>query len=154
VELRAGDYADAARAIDDALASPVAWKTDADHVSTQQTRDVAFALRAEKPQTREPIKAGELPITRAMANLARSTGAVNGIAQEFVLDTGAGYSTITRSTAVRLKVRMLPDKVAVGSSGSDAVPAHLGIADEVEIAGNRFHNVVFLVMEDEALRFG
>lgn len=153
VQLRANNYAAAAEAFDGALAiSDPSQSEDAVH-SSKQARDVAYALRGEGPQTHEALRAGNVAIVRDKANLARSVGSVNGTSQEFVLDTGAGYSTISRSTAARLKVRLLPDQITVGSATARSVPAQLGIADSLEIAGNTFHNVVFLVMVDEALTF-
>lgn len=153
VQLRANNYAAAARAFDEALALADPTQSADARQSQKQARDVAFALRGEAPQTHEPLRAGAAAIVRDIADLARSLGRVNGVEQEFVLDTGAGYSTISRSTAARLKVRILPDQIAVGSATAKAVPAQLAIGDKVEIAGNTFHNVVFLVMADEALSF-
>jgi predicted aspartyl protease len=154
VQLRANNYAAAATAFDGALAVADSGQSESERHSLQQTRDVAFALRGEAAQTHEPLREGRVAIKRDMADLPRSIGSVNGVEQEFVLDTGAGYSTITRSTAARLKVRVLPDAITVGSTTAKAVPSQLGIAERVDIAGNTFHNVVFLVMADEALTFG
>lgn len=153
VQLRANNYAAAAQALDAALAITDPGQTESDRHSLQQTRDLAYALRAEPAQTHEPLREGQAAIKRDTADLARSIGSVNGIEQEFVLDTGAGYSTITRSTAARMKVRLLPDAITVGSTTSKAVPSQLGVAERVEIAGNTFRHVVFLVMADEALSF-
>jgi predicted aspartyl protease len=154
VQLRANNYAAAAQALDAALAVADPAQSESDRHSQQQTRDVAFALRGEVGQTHEPLREGRAAIKRDMADLARAMGQLNGETQEFILDTGAGFSTITRSVAARLKLRMLPDQITVGSVTAKAVPAQLGIAERVEIAGNVFHNVVFLVMADEALTFG
>jgi len=154
VQLRANNYAAAAQALDAALAVSDPEQSESDRLSQQQTRDVAFALRGEPGQVHEPLREGRAAIKRDMADLARAVGKLNGADQEFILDTGAGYSTIARSVAARLKLRVLPDQITVGSSTAKAVPAQLGIAERVEIAGNVFHNVVFLVMADEALTFG
>jgi predicted aspartyl protease len=153
VQLRANNYAAAAQALDAALAVSDPGESENDRHSQQQTRDVAFALRGETGQTHEPLREGRVAIKRDVADLARAVGKVNGADQEFILDTGAGFSTINRSTAARLKLRVLPDAITVGSVTAKAVPAQLGLAERVEIAGNVFHNVVFLVMADEALSF-
>jgi predicted aspartyl protease len=153
VQLRANNYAAAAEAFDASLAMDTG-RSPAERLSLKQTRDVAFALRGEAPQTHDAVREGSVEIDRDMARLARADGLVNGTTQEFVLDTGAGYSTVRRSTAERLKLRFLPGAITVGSATAKAVPAQLAVADSLEIAGNRFRNVVFLVMEDEALSFG
>jgi len=154
VQLRANNYAAAAQALDAALAISDPAQSASDRHAQQQTRDVAFALRGEPGQTHEALREGRVAIKRDMADLARAMGTLNGETQEFILDTGAGFSTITRSVAARLKVRVLPDQITVGSVTAKAVPAQLGIAERVEIADTVFHNVVFLVMADEALTFG
>lgn len=153
VHLRANNYAAAIRALDAAAAAGDTTQTDDERLASKQTRDVAFALRAQLPQLHEPPRFSSVPIKRDVAGLARAGGSVNDQVQEFVLDTGAGYSTVTRSTAMKLKLRMLPDQISVGSTALKAVPSQLGIADDVTIAGNRFRNVVFLVLEDSALSF-
>jgi predicted aspartyl protease len=154
VHLRASNYAAALRALDAAAAAGDTSQTDDERLGAKQTRDVAYALRAQLPQIHEPPRHGAVEISRDSADLARATGSVNGREQEFVLDTGAGYSTVTRSTAVKLGLRLLPDNISVGATAVKAVPAQLAMADEVTIAGNRFRNVVFLVLADEALSFG
>ena len=155
VHLRAHNYAAAADALGTAYALAVAEAalTAEERLALKQTRDVAIALLGEAPQSRDALREGSVPIKRDAANLARAGGRANGIDEEFVLDTGAGYSTVTRSAAARLRLRMLPDQVVVESATADSVPARLGIAQDLEIAGNRFHSVVFLVMVDAALTF-
>lgn len=152
VHLRAHNYAAAAEALDAALAADPT-RSEADSLSLKQTRDVAHVLRQEAPQSHEPIREGAVAIVRDAANLARSIGRINGVDQEMILDTGAGFSTLSRSTAARLKLRLLPGAITVGSVTVKALPAQLGIAHDVEIAGNRFRNAVFLVTADEALSF-
>lgn len=153
VHLRASNYAAAIRALDAAAAAGDTSQTDDERLSSKQTRDVANALRAELPQIHEPPRYGAIAIIRDVAGLARAQGSVNEQVQEFVLDTGAGYSTVTRSTAAKLGLRLLADRVSVGSTALKSVPSQLGIADELRIAGNRFRNVVFLVLDDSALSF-
>jgi predicted aspartyl protease len=151
VELRANNYAVAAEAFGIAL-TLMAPDEEGRH-ALEQTRRVAQVLSGEPGQVHEVRTEGAVAIKRDAANLARSAGRVNGSDQEFVLDTGAGYSTITRSAATRLNLRVLPEPVTVGSVTAKSVPAHLAVADRVEIAGNVFRNAVFLVMEDSALTF-
>jgi hypothetical protein len=44
-------------------------------------------------------------------------------------------------------------EVTVRSSSSDAVSAHLGVAEELIIGSAHFHNIVFIVFPDAALSF-
>lgn len=152
VQLRATNYPAAADALGAALADTEPGAEGRHQL--EQTHVVAKVLRGEAAQIHEVKASGAVAIKRDAANLARAFGRVNGGEEEFILDTGAGMSTITRSAAARLKLRVLGEPVTVGSSTQTSVPAHLGVADSVEIAGNRFRNVVFIVMADEALTFG
>lgn len=95
---------------------------------------------------------GEARLRRDRARLTRTEITVNGRTSEAVLDTGASYSTVTESEARELGIRLLPQRVMVGSAAGE-VPAHLGIAEALEFAGARFENVAFIVLPDEALAF-
>lgn len=71
----------------------------------------------------------------------------------FIFDSGAGFSTITTSAANRLGVRIIPTSIKINSANDKKVDAQLGIAEEIKMGGAIFHNVVFLVIADEALQF-
>lgn len=146
VYLRRSRFADAARAIERAVA------LGADAAENAQSLTFARAL-SQTPAMRARVTPGAIRIERDMAQLARTEISVNGVEQEAVLDTGAGYSTVTQSTAERLRLRFLDAHVTVGSATSDAVPARLAIADRLRFGESEFENVVFIVLPDEALSF-
>lgn len=85
--------------------------------------------------------------------LRRAPVNVNGHVQDAVLDTGAGLSVVSRSTAERLGLRLLAGSATIDSSTRDAVPTRIGVADTVEFAGLSLRNAAFLVMEDSQLEF-
>lgn len=139
----------------DAAAAAEAQAPDPDpkaETDAMQSLEFSRALVSVAPM-RVDVSAGETPIHRDIARLARADVSINGQTQESVLDTGAGYSTIVESAAQRLGLRMLDAHVTVKSSASDAVPARLGVADTLSFAGGTFHDVVFIVLPDDALSF-
>ncbi|KAA5804088.1 hypothetical protein F1654_09955 [Alkalicaulis satelles] len=149
VRLRAGDYAASVIAYDAAEAA----SGEALEPGQRQARDLAAALRDEPAMTREALIPGSVSMRRDRAGLPRARVQVNGRRQDMVIDTGAAFSTVTESTAERLGVRMLDSDISVGSSVEESVPGRLGVANQLDFGGVIFHNVVFIVLPDEALSF-
>jgi len=77
---------------------------------------------------------------------------INSQRGEWILDTGASLSTVTESEAHRmgLAVREL-HAYGIGFTGTKN-PIRLGVANQLRLGSARFHNVVFFVVADEALR--
>jgi predicted aspartyl protease len=151
VYLRQSRFADAAAAMSAAAAFGIE-EDAATTAANTQARIFAEAL-ADAPRMRAEVAAsGETAITRDLAQLARAQTAINGVAIDAVLDTGASYSTIAQSVAERMGLRFLDAHVTVGSATGDA-DARLAIADTLTLAGGVFHDVVFIVLPDEALTF-
>lgn len=152
VYMRQGRFAEASAAFAsaDALFTP----TDpTEAASVAQARRFAEALAGVAPMRAEVAMQGEAAITRDLAQLARADVVINGATQDAVLDTGAAYSTIARSVAERFGLRILDTEVTVGSATAEALPARVAVADRLELAGGVFHDVVFIVLPDEALTF-
>jgi hypothetical protein len=78
---------------------------------------------------------------------------MNGADQDAVIDTGAGFSTITRSVADRLGVALLDEEVSVTSGSREEVKTQLGMLDTLNFGDAVLMNVVFIVVPDEALSF-
>lgn len=71
----------------------------------------------------------------------------------FVFDTGANLSTVTRSTAEKFNMQIIDADIKVGTITGQKVSANLAVAGTIFIENTEFHNVVFLVLEDEQLSF-
>ncbi len=71
----------------------------------------------------------------------------------YILDSGANYSTLTRSEAERLKLKIIPAGVQVASSNGTLVSADVAVAPSLLLGNVQYGNVVFLVMPDSALTF-
>jgi predicted aspartyl protease len=90
---------------------------------------------------------------RDKAKLLNVPVMVNGQTMDFVFDTGANLSTITVSTAKRLNLTLIETDVSVGTSSDVKVKSKLTVAPKMKIGAAIVSNVVFLVLEDEALHF-
>lgn len=71
----------------------------------------------------------------------------------FVLDTGANFSTVNESTAVKMGLVIVDSAIDVGAITGKVVEAKLGICPEFSIGSIVVKNAVFLVFPDESLYF-
>lgn len=78
----------------------------------------------------------------------------NNEESEFVFDTGANFSTVTKSTAEKLKMKFVKGKIKVGTITGIKVDGELSYAEEFYIQDVLCKNVLFLVLPDETLSFG
>lgn len=151
VLLRQGRYAEAAAAFDIALADH--GLDEERRLGLQQSRAVGAALASTPAQRLAAYEAGSVPLGRDLAGLAIAEVEINGQTRGFVVDTGANLSVATESQARALGLRPVAGDVTVGSVTSSSAAANLAVADQVILGSLVFHDVVFLVMPDEALTF-
>ena len=146
-DLRLSDYAGGSRAIDSLLARGFLL----DSVRTadaHNTERIFRALAGTSPQTMTATGPSEVIVSEGHIPMV-----INDSARDYAFDTGANLSTIMRSEAAALGLRIIPAGLDVGSSTSMRVTADLGIADSLRIGAMHFHNVVFLVLDDALLTF-
>ncbi|RWX12880.1 hypothetical protein EHI45_16385 [Rhizobium leguminosarum] len=136
-----------------ALSAAAALTAEPFDLATHQTLAFAKALQDVEPMRVRRFEAGTLPIRRDAAGLARVTVGLNNGDHEVVIDTGAGFSTITRSLAERLGVVLLPDEIEVASGSLDSVKARAGVLETLHFGNVVISNVVLIVVPDEALTF-
>jgi predicted aspartyl protease len=149
VYIRAGRYG----ASYSALRAATRLSPHSMNFSDRQTMAFAHALAAVKPMRQARAASGSLRIRWDKAGLPRVPIDIDGQRQYAVLDTGAGFSTISASAAKRAGIRMLSQSVSVGSSTERAVATRLGVAPRLRIGKTLLTNVVFIVMPDSALSF-
>ena len=77
---------------------------------------------------------------------------VNGVRSEWILDTGANESVISRSLASQLHLTILPG-VAHTSGGVTGIEneLHVALLPSLSLGGVSAHNVVLLVLDDASL---
>ncbi|MDR0546475.1 MAG: retroviral-like aspartic protease family protein [Dysgonamonadaceae bacterium] len=76
-----------------------------------------------------------------------------GIDDEFIFDSGANFSTITDSCAIKLGLNIINSDIKVGTATNTSVQSRLAVADSLYVGGILFENVVFLVMPAAAMTF-
>ena len=74
-----------------------------------------------------------------------------GIDPCYTLDSRANYSTLSRSEAERLKLKILPAGVMVATRSGVPVSADVAVASSALLGNLQYGNVVFLVMPDSAM---
>lgn len=119
-----------------------------------QTMDFALSALDALPMVVTHPATGRLAVTRDMAGLARVGITINGKAIDAVIDSGAGFSTVSESAAKTLGIRILSRGTAVASASKEAVASRLGVADRLHFGDVVLENVIFVVLPDAALSFG
>ena len=149
-----GDYAAAARhgrPLAEALAA-AGMREEAE--DADRTWRLA-ALLAGRPAQRlaAPVAAGSTAARIDRVGLPRIDMAVNGRPVEAVFDTGANLTVLSAETARRLGVEVLSGETPIGNGVDTTVPARVGIAARIEVAGNVVENVPVLIIDDAQLSF-
>jgi hypothetical protein len=146
-DLRLSDHAAGARAVETLLGGRFLLDTLRANDARNSLR-IFHALAGIAPQTMTTTGATTVALVNGHIPLV-----VNDSARNYVFDTGANLSTIMRSEAIAVGLRIIPAGLDVGTSTTARVTADLGIADSLRIGEMHFHNVVFLVLDDAMLTF-
>ena len=104
------------------------------------------------PQTIERGKAERVKTHHSEIGTVDATLTVNGVAESWILDTGANLSCVTQSLAKRLgvKVSEAAGQTKGGSNGLEN-PVHVALLPELDFAGAKIRNVVVMVFNDANL---
>ena len=149
-----GDYAGAARH-GRPLAEALAAAGLRDEAEDADRAWRLAALLAGRPSQRlaAPVAAGSTAARIDRVGLPRIDMTVNGQAIEAVFDTGANLTVLSAETARRLGVEVLSGETPIGNGVDTTVPARIGIAARIEVAGNVIENVPVLIIDDAQLSF-
>jgi hypothetical protein len=145
--LRLFEYSAGLAAAEAVLASPARLDTEAVK-DARNTARVFRALAGVPAQTVRIAGSSTVPMTHGFIPVT-----IGDSLRQYGFDTGANLSTIMRSEAAALGLRVLPAGIDVGSSTERRVTADLAVADRVSIGAMEFRNVVFLVLDDQLLTF-
>jgi predicted aspartyl protease len=146
---RLGRYKDAAQAWSEALL--LTPGNDPEREGNENTWALMAALSEVAPETAE--LEGDVPI-KATRNRLGSWDApvqVNGINGQWIFDTGADISTLTKTEAQRVGLSVRETTAFVNGSTEKRNTAKLAVASDVRLGAAHIHNVVFLVLADQAL---
>jgi predicted aspartyl protease len=105
------------------------------------------------PQTISKTKETKIQMTKDWVGLWNIPVTVSDSTYDFIFDSGANISTITESFAKKLGFKIFDTEFEVGTATDIRVKSGLAIADKISMGNIIYHNVIFLVLPDEALSF-
>jgi predicted aspartyl protease len=94
-----------------------------------------------------------IPLVRDIAGLFNIDVTFSDTTKNFIFDTGANFSVIRRSLVEKMGLTLIESDFMVDGSTGKRVKSDLAIADQLDIGGITYENVVFMVFDDEALSF-
>jgi predicted aspartyl protease len=149
---RLGRYKDAAHAWGEALL--LTPGNDPERQGNENTRALMAALSDVAPETAElgadvPIKA-----TRNRLGSWDAPVQVNDVNGQWIFDTGANISTLAATEAKRMGLSVRETTAYVNGSTERRNALQLAVASDLRLGTAHVHNVVFLVLADQALNIG
>ena len=127
---------------------------DASKVETLEN-ELQIWKSLEHTPAQEIVKASDvsIPMTKDKVGLFNIDVSMNTITKNYIFDTGANISVIKRSLVDSLKLRYIASDFYVTAFTGENVGSDLAIASTLKIGNLIFKNVVFLVLNDEAISF-
>ena len=125
------------------------------HLDVADDAALARILREAPAQTVEWQGPVRVPTSRNPIGLVDSEIAIDGIREQWLLDTAANQSVVSRSYAERLGLTPLAGVASVGSGITGlASPLRAAIVPTIRLGGVTVSNVVVLILDDANLRIG
>ncbi|MGX5687442.1 pepsin/retropepsin-like aspartic protease family protein [Arcticibacter tournemirensis] len=94
-----------------------------------------------------------LKIVQDKAGLKNIKVTTDADSVDFIFDTGANISTISRSVATKMGMKLIDASIKVGAITGKEVSARLALCDKLLIGNMQINNAVFLVFDDADLAF-
>jgi len=131
------------------------YAADMDPAEMDEIKDdtgVLAVMSDYPPQKIERGAAERVKTQRSAIGTIDATLKVNGVEGDWILDTGANLSCVTKSFAKRLglKVSEGAGQTKGGTNGLEN-PVHLALLPELDFAGAKIRNVVVMVFDDANL---
>ncbi|HET8754084.1 MAG TPA: retropepsin-like aspartic protease, partial [Salinimicrobium sp.] len=105
------------------------------------------------PKQEKLLRKSEIPISIDLAGLSRIPATINKLQENVVFDTGANFSVITDSLAIKAGIPIGKNSFEVRAVTGNMVESHIGVADWLKVGNSLFKNVVFLVFPEESMNF-
>jgi len=148
------DYANASEATD-LLVSKYSRLYDKEYVDELKNSGLIWKAASKlQPQTVAYSADTRLAVKKDIAGLSNIEISINGIKEQFIFDTGANFSTISETYALKLGLKFLDGNIKVGTVTGIKVDSKLAYAESLIAGKLNFSNVLFLVLPDESLTFG
>ncbi len=118
-----------------------------------ENNKIIFNILKDVPKQKISISESSLNITKDLAGLSRIPIKINGTEHSAVFDTGANFSVITDSLALKTNLKILDGSFKVTAITGNKVDSHLAIADFLKLENVLVTNAVFLVFPEASLTF-
>ena len=148
---RTGQYAEAAKCISTLLKKYNNQLSKEDKDDYSNSGKIWSTLKSVPPQSISILADVNIEMTKDKASLWTIPISSSGTGERFIFDTGANISTVPRSTAERLKMKIYKAGIDVNSITGNIVKADLAVCPEFSIGDMIVRNAIFLVFPDEAL---
>lgn len=145
------NYKTAAESIETILGRFATQLTETEREDFRNSLKIWNALREEPAQTVRIPGSVQQKMKTDKAGLKNLTLFTGTDSIDFIFDTGANISTITRSTANKLNMKIIPANIKVGTITGQSVQADLGVCPRLQFGDIEIRNAVFLIFEDQAL---
>ena len=150
--MRVGRYGDSAHALAQALR--LKPPGDAVRAATENSQVLYGSFADIPPQT---VEFGKDVLTQASLDPLGTWDVpvqVNGRQGEWIFDTGANLSTLSESEAARIGLEPHETGTYVNGSTGKKNPLRFAVAHDLLLGNAHLHNVIFLVLSDQALYIG
>lgn len=147
------DYAGAKKAVQATLQKYDKLLTEEERADLKNNLKIWTALENQPRQKVTKNGGIRLKMEKDAANLKNLKVKVGKDSINFIFDTGANISTISATTARRLKMKIIPADIDVDAITGIAVKADLAVCEKMMLGNVSIENAVFLVFADNALSF-
>jgi len=144
-------YREAARAYDDLE----------QHFAGYQGHDVADDAALARLLVDVPVQTVtwdgpvRVPMSRNPIGSVTSAITANGTSEQWLLDTGANYTVVSRSFAQTLGLTPLAGSATVGSGVTGLTsPLQVAVLPDLHLGGATVHHAVAMILDDASLRIG
>jgi predicted aspartyl protease len=148
-------YDNAAHAYDDLLNNFAGQLGSRQLQGTKDDAGVMRILRDSPAQTISWDGPVRLKTSRNPLGSINAELTVNGVREQWLLDTGANLSVVSQSFAQRLGLKPLPgvSQTTAGITGIEN-PLHMALLPTLQMGGAKLHNVVVFILDDANLNVG
>ncbi len=128
------------------------------HLSSEKMKDYQNSLKLwtilqDEPPQEVVLSDVDIEMIQDVAGLRNLPIHVAEDTVNFIFDTGANLSTVTRSTALKAGMTILSDSIEVGAITGESVYAQMAVCKEFLLDRIIVRNAVFIVLDDEQLAF-
>lgn len=148
---RTGRYEEAAKCLSILLKNYGSELSKEDKDDYNNSKKIWSTLKSVPPQTVTISADVNLEMTKDKAGLWTIPVSLSNTGEHFIFDTGANISTVPRSTAERMKMKIYKAGIDVNSITGEIVKADLAVCPEFSIGSIVVRNAIFLVFPDKAL---